>query len=220
MKLVHPKLIQPLEWNRDSMILWSIENPNDYLLFAQELLAQSRGDDGEFVFSDNDAVISFVKKIEVIDAPLRVSPNDKRILAKLYSGLQKSCAEEYYLKSQETIDCLRQFLLEIEYASDAILDFDDAIDISGLFKLANLRIFTDENDLAGNLSLFLQNANGYLGIKVFVFFNLCSFLTIEQIEELRKKAEENSFFILLIENKCPTDYNGIKYIYDFDKCEI
>ena len=202
------------------MILWSIENPNDYLSFAQELLAQSRGEDGEFVFSDNDAVIPFVKKIEIIDAPLRVSPNDKRILTKLYSRLQKSCAEEYYLKSQETIDCLRQFLLEIEYASDAILDFDNTIDISGLFKLANLRIFTDESDLAGNLSLFLQNANEYLGIKVFVFFHLCSFLTIEQIEELGKKAEENSSFILLIENKCPTYYNGIKYIYDLDKCEI
>lgn len=202
------------------MILWSIENPNDYLSFAQELLAQSRGEDGEFVFSDNDAVIPFVKKIEIIDAPLRVSPNDKRILTKLYSRLQKSCAEEYYLKSQETIDCLRQFLLEVEYASDAILDFDNTIDISGLFKLANLRIFTDESDLAGNLSLFLQNANEYLGIKVFVFFHLCSFLTIEQIEELGKKAEENSSFILLIENKCPTYYNGIKYIYDLDKCEI
>lgn len=220
MKLVHPNLIQPLEWNRDSLILWSIENPGAYLLFAQELLAQSRGEDGEFVFSDNDAEIPFIKRIEIVDSPLRVSPNDKRILTKLYLRLQKSCAEEYYLKSQEIIDRLRNFLLEIEYATDAILDFDDAIDVSGLFKMANLRIFTDESDLEGNILLFLQNANEYLGIKVFVFFNLCSFLTMEQIDELRKKAVENSFSVLLIENKCPTDYNGIKYIYDSDKCEI
>ena len=220
MKLVHPNLIQPLEWNRDSTILWSIENPSAYLFFAQELLAQSRGEDGEFVFSDNDAEIPFIKRIEIVDSPLRVSPNDKRILTKLYLRLQKSWAEEYYLKSQEIIDRLRNFLLEIEYATDAILDFDDAIDVSGLFKMANLRIFTDESDLAGNILLFLQNANEYLGIKVFVFFNLCSFLTMEQIDELRKKAVENSFSVLLIENKCPTDYNGIKYIYDSDKCEI
>ena len=220
MKLVHPNLMQPLEWNRDSLILWSIEDPGAYSFFAQQLLAQASGEEGEFVFSDNNSEIPFAKKIEIIDAPLRVSPNDKRILTKLYAKLQRSCAEEYYLKSREIMDHFRNFLLEIEYATDAILDFDDAIDISGLFKMANLHIFTDEKDLAGNLALFLQNANEYLGIKVFVFFNLCSFLTKEQIEELRKKATENSFSILLIENRCPTDYNGIKYIYDSDKCEI
>lgn len=200
--------------------MWSIESPKAYTQFVQELFRQSGGEDGGFVLSDGDKEISLSKKMEIIDAPLRVTPNDKRILAKLYSQLERNCVEECYIKMQEIYDSIRNFLLEIEYTSDAILDFDDSMDLTGIFKLANLRMYTEEDNLAGRIALFMQNANKYLGISIFVTMNLLSYISLDELTEILKVAEEYSFKILLIESSCPKEYAGVKYIFDKDFCEI
>ena len=48
-------------------------------------------------------------------------------------------SEEFFVKTQEVILGIQKYLLDLEYATDYILTFEQEIELPALFKAAGLR---------------------------------------------------------------------------------
>ena len=68
MKLAHPMLNHPIEWNEDVYInTFVIENPSMYRAFLKELYDQEDALPGRFVLSENQVSLDISKKVEIIN---------------------------------------------------------------------------------------------------------------------------------------------------------
>ena len=70
MKLAHAELNRLIEIEPISPCEWIIESPEVFAKYIQELLKQSSGEEGDFVFSQDEKIIDFSKKGEIILNPL------------------------------------------------------------------------------------------------------------------------------------------------------
>ena len=71
------------------------------------------------------------------------------------------------------------------------------------------------------LVCYIKNAIEVLSVKVFVFINLRSYLTDNQMQELIQEITYQEVHALFIENQERTCLKGgIRYIIDKDGCEI
>lgn len=222
MKLVSCELSKPILSDENLVTEWVIESPNLFSRYVQELLQQCEGEDGQFVLSHKEKIIEISKHMEIILDPFRVEINSKKILTKLYTGLDKLAkSEEMYLQTRQIIQSLIEYLLDLEQKSDYFLGFEQEIDLTLLFKAVGIKHEIIEENYFENLIRYIRTVSSVLGIKIIAFVNLRSYLDDVQLECLLKEANYQEIKILLIENQQRTCLKGtFCYIIDSDKCEI
>lgn len=103
----------------------------------QEVLIDGKG---RYVLSDKEKEVDLAKNVEIIFDIFSLEINEKRILNKLYSEMNELAkSEEFFVKTQEVILGIQKYLLDLEYATDYILTFEQEIELPALFKAAGLR---------------------------------------------------------------------------------
>lgn len=222
MKLVHPELSAPLiEKNIDS-VEWIIELPQLFAKYVQELYIQSNGKEGSFVLSRNNRIVDIAKNVEMILNPFAVDINEKKIINKLYTQLSDlAMAEENYLYTQEVMQMISKYLLDLEQKTEHILFLENQIDLSLLFKAAGVRYEIYEENFVQAICRYIKVVCDVLKIKLVVLVNIRSYLADEELEEIIKEANYQEVKILLIENQEKSCLKGVKrYIIDADQCEI
>lgn len=222
MKLVSCELSKPILSDGNLVTEWIIESPDLFSRYVQELLQQCEGEGGQFVLSHKEKIIEISKHMEIILDPFRVEINSKKILTKLYAGLDKLAkSEEMYLQTRQIIQSLIEYLLDLEQKSDYFLGFEQEIDLTLLFKAVGIKHEIIEESYFENLIRYIRTVSSVLGIKIIAFVNLRSYLDDVQLECLLKEANYQEIQILLIENQQRTCLKGaFCYIIDNDKCEI
>lgn len=148
--------------------------------------------------------------------------NERKILGKLYTDLQQlAYSEKFIVRTQEMIQYLRTYLLELEQETDFILDIDADVDMSAIFKGNGIKLESLDDGLLENIVRYIKVVRLLLKKTVFVFVNLRSYLTDGQLDQLIREAAYQEVQILLVENVMRDCVNGGKRcIIDSDKCEI
>ena len=81
-----------------------------------------------YVLSDKEKEVDLAKNVEIIFDIFSLEINEKRILNKLYSEMNELAkSEEFFVKTQEVILGIQKYLLDLEYATDYILTFEQAL---------------------------------------------------------------------------------------------
>lgn len=114
MKLAHPMLNQPIEWENISVNSFVIENSIMYRNFIKELYEQSKGLGGNFILSDNLSIKDISKYVEIIPDILMIeSSTNKKIITGIVKELTDIAINEkhvelqnLYSKINETISSL------------------------------------------------------------------------------------------------------------------
>lgn len=222
MTLAHIELIEPLKINEFGVTKWVVESPKLFIKYIEELYAQINGQDGRFVFSNNDKELSIPKSIEIIFSPFLLELNEKKILSKVYFELQEIANDENtYMKTRELINILQRYFLDIEQNYSITLSMNDDIDLQGLFKLLGIKIEIDSLNLFEKLLQYIKLQNILLNKKLIILVNANSYLTECQIQELLLFSQHNEINILLYEGYQRYFTKSIKtYIIDSDNCEI
>ena len=204
------------------MTEWVIESPDLFARYAQELVCQCNGEDGNFVLSQGDKIVEMAKYMEVVFNPLGVDINNKKIINRLYLELdQLAKQEDMYLQTVQIRHYLLEYLMELEQKSEYILDFEQEIDLTLIFKAAGIKHEIIEEDYLERLIRYMKVVSQVLGIKIITFINLRSYLNDVQMEQLLKDAIYQEIQILLVENQERTCLKDtFRYIIDNDKCEI
>lgn len=220
MKLAHINLDKPIELNI-AVSEWIIESPGLFLEYSRELYRQTLGEDGRFVLSKENEIVSLSKEMILITNLLDINLNDKKIINKLYLDLKSMAYDENnYVSTQEIISAIQKYYLNLDYSSEYDLICDENIDVINLFKMMNIKLDYDE-DLFTSLNQYIVNVSLLTGTKVIAFINLRSYLDDNQIVQLSKTAEYNHIYLLLIENIQRNSLEGsFRCIIDSDGCEI
>ena len=221
MKLVHVNMERKL-LDDNVVTEWVIEAPEEFTRYVQELYMQCEGAAGDFVLSDGEKELGIAKNVEFLDSVLDLDVNERKILGKLYADLEQlAYSEKFVVRTQEMIQYLRTYIFELEQETDFMLDVDDGVDMSAIFKGNGVKLETVETGILEKIVHYIKVVRLLLKKQVFVFVNVRSYLTVRQVEQLIKEAAYKEVQILLIENVMGDCVNSERRcIIDSDKCEI
>ena len=221
MKLVHVNMERKL-LDDNVVTEWVIEAPEEFTRYVQELYMQCEGAAGDFVLSDGEKELGITKNVEFLDSVLDLDVNERKILGKLYADLEQlAYSEKFVVRTQEMIQYLSTYIFELEQETDFMLDVDDGVDMSAIFKGNGVKLETVETGILEKIVHYIKVVRLLLKKQVFVFVNVRSYLTVRQVEQLIKEAAYQEVQILLIENVMRDCVNSERRcIIDSDKCEI
>lgn len=221
MKLVHVNMERKL-LDDNVVTEWVIEAPEEFTRYVQELYMQCEGAAGDFVLSDGEKELGIAKNVEFLDSVLDLDVNERKILGKLYADLEQlAYSEKFVVRTQEMIQYLRTYIFELEQETDFMLDVDDGVDMSAIFKGNGVKLETVGTGILEKIVHYIKVVRLLLKKQVFVFVNVRSYLTVRQVEQLIKEAAYQEVQILLIENVMGDCVNSERRcIIDSDKCEI
>ena len=220
--MVHPDLSGELLKDKIVFTEWIIESPELFAGYLQELYGQYAKCGGKFVLSQGIKELDISKYVEIITDPFAVELNGRKIINKLYAELNElSKNEMMYTKTLQLTQHIQEYLLELESNTNHILQFNSEMDVVGLLKIMDVKIEDSTEKFFERLVCYIKNAIEVLSVKVFVFINLRSYLTDNQMQELIQEITYQEVHALFIENQERTCLEGgIRYIIDKDGCEI
>lgn len=222
MKIAHIDLKNTIDIKTNQPCEWIIEAPEVFAKYVQELLNQKNGVDGNFTFSADGKICDISKKVEIILNPFAVDINEKRIINKLYTQLGEiAYTETFYMQTQEVLQQIYRYVLQLEHESRHMLSLDENIDLNALFKATGVKHEVFEGNFFETLCRYMKVVSEVLGTKLIVCINLRSYLKDEQLEALIADICYEDFGLLLIENQERSCLHGVnRCIIDKDLCEI
>lgn len=90
--------------------------------------------------------------------------------------------------------------MQLEQQTNYILSFDDNLEIPALLKAVGIKHEKMEDDFFEKIIRYVKIAVEVLSTKVFVFVNIRSYLTDEQIQELIKEIRYQEVKNLFMES--------------------
>lgn len=221
MKLSCVRFQNQIIFDEKSINVLIIENPGELSYFICEIIDEINGDDGDLCLSDDLNIIDFSKGVELIINPFVLNTNNKYMIGKLHSDLKKKAYDsDNYVQINEMktalVSTINTFLMN-EVQS---LTFSEEVDVVGLFKLLDIK-FDQSESLLENICDYITVYKEYTEVQLFVFVNLKSFLSGDEINKLYDFVLYKKIQILLIENKVYENKNNEKIkIIDSDLCEF
>ncbi len=223
MMIMHSVFSTPIHFDENQINILVVEHPKALTDMLLTLLKQSEGDDGSFVLSENYTPLDFAKEAEIVISPFEIDINQRKILTKLHQKLTSlAIGEENFLKTKELMRCHSEYLGELLQQADYHLSFCDEFDVANLFKLADIRINTDSRNLIESLTDYLTIYAELCKTSCFIFVNLKSYLSDEELLDLYQFIQYKKLNILLIESIYRKQISPIEKIrvIDADMCEI
>ncbi|MBP3495869.1 MAG: type II-A CRISPR-associated protein Csn2 [Clostridia bacterium] len=222
MKLAHPMLNHPIEWENVYINTFVIENPFMYRNFLREIIEQEQGLHGAFVLSHGLDILDISKNIEIVSDVLKIDTgSNKKIITGIIKELTNIAINEKQSQTYELYRKINEFIADTIFTLDNELVFDDINDISQIFKIYNVRPEEENLTLAKKILLHMDLCEKYIGKKLFVFFNLHSYFTQAELESLFKNFIYRKYNVFIVERY---DHKSVQFeqkrIIDIDLCEI
>lgn len=221
MRLVYTGYNLEIKLIENQINVITIENTEMFSKIVSDLWSQMEGGEGGFILSDNDKILNIAKNLEFIVNPVAVNCNDKKILSKLYKELENMAMEELYENlSKLNSDIVATLDLIIKRATYG-LESELQLDVTGLFKLYDVKFPKGELNLAERLIEYLSICHQICGIKVFVFLNLKQFMSDEEIDGIYEFACYEKIHLILFEGSFhKKSFLEKNLIIDRDRCII
>lgn len=218
----HQSFSKTLEWTEDIHFCeLVIESPK---LLRQVLRDFSIVDEvGQVCISDNDVTLNFDKDCDVIFNPLKLDFNNRRAMATLLKLLVKaSLSENFYLETSKFKTHIIKYLGELVDSESFNFEVTtDEFGIDAIAKAVSLHIVGDEDDFVELLTDYMAMMAELASIKIFIFINLRSLLSDEELGRLRHNLSNHQLDILTIENYDLGTLEGVpRIVIDKDLCEI
>ncbi len=218
----HQMLERNLEWvDGTHLCELIIENPRFLRRVLRELSAID--EESSLSFSDNGKNLTLEKEIDVIFNPLKLDFNNRRAMTTLLKLLVKSSlSESFYLETGKLKTKIIKYLGELIDSENYNFEVvTDEFGIDDLAKATSLHIVGDEDDFVELLIDYMAMMAELAGIKLFIFVNLRTMLSPEELTRLQHNLANHQLNVLLVES---IDRGKIddtqRILVDRDQCEI
>lgn len=223
MKLVYSEFDYQILFQENRINVLCIESQKKFREFIGELKIQMEQGQGRFVLSEDGKELELNKHLELIVNLFALDFNQKKILNRIYSHLEKYAREEdLYLETCRIQTALNSYMEQLGCGFDYPLHYSDEISISNLCKLMDLKIDMEYDSFLEQLADYMTIIHELFGCRCFVFVNLKSFLSTEELKELHRFVGYKKLFLLLLENNdtdCREAFEDY-FLWDQDLCEI
>lgn len=221
MKIVHPKINSRIEISDQQINVLIIEAPDFLYELLTDIKRQIDNFKGDTILSIHDEPVSFNKYVELIIDPLSIEMNNRNILKKVLTAIEK-CGQDgvYYERTQK-------LMAEIEaYINDLSLNFDTNIEchdisLQQILKAAELTVEDEYTRLSDKIYAYMELIREFQGDRLFIFVNLSSYIGREELQKFADTVIGHSFQVLLIDSH---DFERLekenRLIVDCDLCEF
>ena len=220
MKLINDRLPIDLEWEENEFLTLVVEDSKLMSILACDFIKTI--DENNWVISENGKMVDFSKYVDVIFNPFSVSLNQRKLLNKLYEISEFNIKSGSLLFEWNTLqENIIEFVENLKDNFDYDLQYTNKVDIKDVLKLTDLK-FNESSTIIEKLLDYLVLANDILKVKLFVFFNLKTYLNLDEINYIFEQAQYHKFNILFIERFDVFEkIEGEKIVViDVDKCAI
>ena len=224
MKIINKNWQRKIEIVENTIYTLVFENKKYYRENIKELISQHKGNEGNYIYSNDNKEISFEKSSYIITDIFNIEVNSKKILTKIYNSLLKQIIDDT-VEYNELTTHIRAYFEKLIFNSTFGVEQGEEIDINSLLKLGDFRIHIEEDDILEKFIKFLKVLVQLFGINIIFIVGLHNVFTDEEIKEIYKEVCVNKINIINIEYRQfdnLSDENYIEKVYIFDKenCEI
>jgi CRISPR-associated protein Csn2 len=201
MILAHTDIVKNIEFRENEVNVVLVENKHYFADLIGELYRQMDGEEGKFVLSDNNKILNIAKSVELLTDVFTVDINNRKLLNALYANVDKiSQNEDNFARTAELFSAVFTYLENITDEIDFSLEYKSDISVSELCKAVDLRFSKEYDSLVEKLADYLVMTTDVLKIKCFVFINLKTFLSKEELALLYDFMFAHKINALLLEN--------------------
>lgn len=224
MKIINKNWQRKIEIVENTIYTLVFENKKYYRENIKELISQHKGNEGNFIYSNDNNEISFEKSSYIITDIFNIEINSKKILTKIYNSLSKQIIDDT-VEYNELTTHIRAYFEKLIFNSPFEVEQGEEIDINSFLKLGDFRIHIEEDDILEKFIKFLKVLVQLFGINIIFIVGLHNVFTDEEIKEIYKEVCVNKISIINIEyrqfdNLSDENYIEKVYIFDKDNCEI
>ena len=219
MKLAYSKLFETLDFDKGSQTL-VVENVELLRTIILQLKFQINNKIGDFILSDNDAILDISKNILLITDVFEISSLSKQLKNKLQQYVESSYDNDALF--QDVYDKLIEFGDDLINSAPYPLCFSQSLTKIDIIKMLDIQLEHNYSSLLEELIDYIDIFSQIIKTKLFVFVSLRSFLTGEEFNNFLKIMDYKGIRVLLIERYLSLD-NGINnnvHIIDKDLCVI
>ena len=203
MILCHPRIETLIDFSGQGVPTMVIENPAFYRALMMDLYAQKNGEEGQFVLSENEKILSISSSVELIAAME-----------------QMAVSEDFFLKTSDILQRLEQYIEEMAFAFDCDIVCERCTP-AGVIKAMGIALRDEYENPLERLVDYMELVREFDRDKLFVLVNLRSFFDDHDVERFLKTIEEHGYRVLLMDGterkRLPMER---RITIDIDLCEF
>lgn len=201
-----------------------VESPAVFATMIDDLLRQCGGQEGGFVFSQNDKMLNMSKEVCFVLEPFTLEMNQKKVLTKVYEDLAKEAYHsDHYESSMDIFAKLQDYIYDLLDAYPELpLTLAKDISVEDMLKVFQVKIEEEASSLAERLIDYLHVMSVVFKKKIAVFVNLTLFLEPAEIRMVYDYVNYHKIQLVLLEaqNKTLMDQREKCLIIDASLSEI
>ena len=164
MKIIHPIFQEPIVLEDDKVCVIQIENKRCYRELLCEIFYQSNHTlEGRFLVTEEAKSFDLGKDVHIITDILSIDSNQRKIISKLYQRLEATAEEnDFYLETQEVLSKIQKFISLLTDNETVALNFKEEVSLQDLFKIADVKIESENIRLLEKLLDYLEIVQEFL----------------------------------------------------------
>lgn len=198
-----------------------VEHKDTFSKIVESLFLQTNGEDGGFIISENGKAEKIDRISDIIIDYYSMSPNNRKIINKLYS-LMESVSSDYLVeKAKINADIIS--ILDNLSTSLGFGELEYELDFSwiDMFKIFKVSFSERKDNLLEKISSYIKILSDLTEIKVIFLVNIRSYLSYQSLEYLYEMVKYYKMSLFLIESvECFEKSIEKRYIIDKDRCFI
>ena len=220
-QVAHIHLETNLRLTEEFVQLLIVENPTEFYNMVSDLDRQFDGQEGLFVFSTDEGIISASKRGAIVSDWFHFELNDKKITTLLYKRLENIALGEKLVRLNDLNTQIMGFLGEIAFGFPFSLEYNEP-QPTDYFKVAGLKFENHYETLEEKIVCYINALIELKGCEFFVFVNLKSVLSDEKLLQMYEHCQREQVGLLLIESQKQRSLlsNEKAVIITEDLCEI
>ena len=221
MKLVNISSGIDIDINENEVNELIIEHKGLFAKTIEVLIKQANGEEGDFVLSENNKIIKLEKCSDVIVDYFTMTPNNKKVLNKLYASLE--IVANNYVEEKADINARIISMLDKITTSVGGSDLTYNLDYkwSDIFKLYSVEFEEDYSDIVNKIISYIKIISQFTDIRVLFLVNARTFLSNDEMQMLYEISNYCKINIFLLESHESEERDDVKrYVIDKDMCFI
>ena len=221
MILCHPHIETAIDFTIHKVNTLVIENPKFFRSIILGLHDQLSGLSGDFVLSENGKELNLGALTEIIDNCIFLSMNSKALLGKIASAMEQlAYSEDFYLETSNMLHHVEQYINDLSFRLDCDVQCSHQA-IAGLLKASGLIIREEYESHLEKIVDYMELARGFNGRNLFIFINMRTFFSNNEIGEFFATILSHNYNVLLVDGVSTNILKDEKRItIDADLCEF
>ena len=221
--LTHSALNTRVLLSEDNPTIVTIESQEVFSLLISQMFAQINNEPGDFNISRDYKPITISKEVDLVHSPFLLDFGQRKILLRICSDFDKlSMSSEHYEATAQMQQAVQLFLERMSSFYPAPLVWDIELTAGNLAKAVNIRVDVEELSMVERLLTYMEIMTTLKIVSIFVYVNLSTYFTSEQLKSLFYEVRLKKYCMLLFENRSMTRITDFErhLTVDADMCEI